>query len=135
MKSFKKYIDAENYANEVSARELKPISIVHLLNNKDFTVMDTKDEWFCHIQHVMLISNFKTPFEVHSTSPKSGKQIQGFATKELAQNCYKELIKENYRKDIRQIDLTPEQYFENWIKPYQRSTEISNEYRKTLMEA
>lgn len=134
MKSFEKYIDAENYANEVSARDLKPISIVHLLNSKDFTVMDTKDEWFCHIQFVMLISNFTTPFEVHSTSPNSGKHIEGFTTKELAQSRYKELVKENYRKDIRQMDLTPAQYFENWVKPFQRSKEVSNEYRQTLME-
>jgi hypothetical protein len=134
MKSFKKYIDAENYAKEVSAKNLKPISIVHLLNCKDFTVMDTKDEWFCHIQHVMLISNFKTLFEVHSVSPKSGKHIEGFATKELAQNRRTELEKGNYRKNIYQLDLTLEQYSENWVKPFMRSEEASNEYRKTLME-
>ena len=132
MKSFEKYIDAETYAKEVSARELKPISIVHLFNKKDFTVMDTP-EWFFGIQYIMLISNFKTPFEVHSTSPKSGKHIEGFATKELAQSRCTELRKENYRKDIYQLDLTPAQYFENWVKPFQRSKEISNEYRQTLM--
>ena len=133
MKSFEKYIDAENYAKEVSAKDLKPISIVHLLNSKDFTVMDKKDEWFCHIQHVMLISNFITPFEVHSISHKSGKHIEGFATKELAQSRYKELMKENYRKDIRQMDLTPEQYFENWVKPFKRSMEIQEAHRQTLI--
>lgn len=133
MKSFKKYIDAENYANEVSAKQLKSISIVHLFNQKDFTVMDTPNEWFYGIEFVMLISNFKILFEVHSKSPDSDKHIEGFPTKELAEQRFKELHKAKYRKDIVQIDLTEEQYLNNWVTPFQRSHNLSKEYRKTLM--
>ncbi len=147
MKSFEKYIDAENYAKEVSARDLKPISIVHLFNEqgknyrkdrthkKEFTVMDTKDEWFFGIEHVMLICNYTTPFEVHSESPKSGLQIQGFPTKELATNNYNELKRAGYHKNIFQRDLNPEQYFEEYVKPYTRSKEMVEEYRQTLIAA
>lgn len=145
MKSFKKFIDAEKYAMEVSAKELRGISIVHLFRDgksrndlknikRDFTVMDTKNEWFYGIDYVMLISNYETPFEVHFTSPKSGKHIEGYATKELAENRCKELKNDNYTKDIYQINLTPKQYYENWVKPFTWSKEISNEYRQTLIE-
>ncbi len=147
MKSFEKYIDAENYAKEVSARDLKSISIVHLFNEqgknyrkdrthkKDFTVMDTKDEWFYGIQHVMLITNYTTPFEVRSESPKSGLQIQGFPTKELAMKSYDELKRAGYHKNLFQRDLTPEQYFDEYVKPYERCKAFSEEYRQTLIAA
>jgi len=147
MKSFKKYIDAENYAKEVSAKELKPISIVHLFNEqgknyrkdrthqKDFTVMDTKDEWFYGIQFVILISNYITPFEVRSESPKSGLQIQAFPTKELAMNNYNELKIAGYHKNIFLRDLTTEQYQDEYVKPYSRCNAIVEEYRQELLSA
>lgn len=140
MKSFEKYIDAENYAKEVSAQQLKPISIVHLFESKpwnhkrEFTVMDTKDEWFYGIEHVMCIVNYDTPFLVHSYSPKSGQHTEGFPTKELADNRAKELRNEKYRRDIYQSDLTPEQHFDVFVKPFQRSMEIQEAHRQTLLE-
>lgn len=145
MKTFKKYIDAENYAKEVSARELKPISIVHFFNeqgknyrkdrthSKDFTVMDKKDEWFYGLQHVMCVTNYKTPFEVHSYSPKSGKHVEAFPTSEMAEARVKELKKEGYRKDIYRKDLTEEEYFNNWVKPYERCNAMVEEHRQELM--
>lgn len=135
MKSFEKFIDAESYAMEVSAQKLKSISIVKRMTGKNFIVCDEGgSDAKCHDQFVMLISNYETPFEVHYTSIKAGKIIQGFALKELRDEFYKELINHKY-KDVIRVDLTPEQYYENWVKPYLRSKEISNEYRKTLIEA
>lgn len=139
MKRFEKYIDAENYAKEVSARELKSISIVHLFNSKskkmekDFTVMDIKNEWFYGLQLVMSVKNYKTPFEVHSYSPKSGKHVEAFATSEMAEARAKELRKEGYRKDIHRKDLTEEEYFNNWVKPYERCNTMVEEHRQELM--
>jgi hypothetical protein len=139
MKSFEKYIDAENYAKEVSARDLKPISIVHLFekrrkdHKKDFVVMDIKDEWYWGIVFVMLITNYETHFEVGYTSPKVGRIVEAFPTKELATNRYKELVKENFRKDIYQRDLTKEQYINEYITPYQRSKAVADEHRMTLI--
>lgn len=133
MKSFKKYIDAETYANEVSAKELKPISIVHLHNKKDFTVIDKKDEWFWGITHVMLITNFEARFIVHSISPKSGEHFEGFPTKELSNKRETELRNSKYRKNIFQSELTSEQYQAIFVTPYKRSAEISETYRQELL--
>jgi hypothetical protein len=144
MKTFKKYLDAEKYAMEISAKELRCISIVHLFREglsrndlkkikRDFTVMDTKNEWYFGIDHVMLISNFETPFIVRSISPKSGEHINGFPTKELADVFYKKLVEEKYRNGIYRVNLTHEQYIEQWVTPFQRCKEISDEYRKTLI--
>jgi len=151
MKRFTKYVDAENYAKEVSARELKPVSIVHLFSGKrtgswvdslgnvkhtygekEFTVMDTPNEWFYGIEHVMLVRNFESPFEVHSFSPKSGNHVQAFPTKELADKKVIEL-KGGGWKNVYRLDLTNEQYLDKWVNPFKRSNEISSKYRKTLL--
>lgn len=139
MKSFEKYIDAENYAKEVSARELKPINIVHLFDSKpsnrkkEFTVIDIKDEWFYGIQLVMCIKNYDTPFEVHSYSPKSGQHVEAFPTRELADIRAIELKRERYRRDVWQRDLTPEQYQDIWVKPYSRCNAFVEEHRQELL--
>lgn len=146
MKSFEKFIDAETYAMEVSAKKLKSISIVHLFNGKskieneqkntkrDFTVMDKKDEWSYGINFVMNIQNYETPFEISYISPKVGRIYQYFPTKEQRDNCYKELVKENFFKYVFQRDLTPEQYLKECVEPYSWSNKIKNEYRQTLIE-
>lgn len=142
MKRFEKYIDAENYAKEVSARELRPISIVHLYcaktkkwgGNKDFTVMDTKDEWYYGINHVMLITNFETPFKIIFTSPKSGGHTEYFPTEEKQKARLKEIRDTKYFSVLYVSKLTSEQYFEECIKPYERSNQMVEEHRKTLME-
>jgi len=133
MKSFKKYIDAENYAKEVSAKELKSISIVHLFQKKDFTVMDKPNEWQYGISHVMSIHNFATPFEVHSKSPRSGIHIEAFPTKEFAQKRYDKLIQEKYRQDVFMKDLTPEEHYEKWVKTSDVCKNLHNEYRQKLL--
>lgn len=135
MKSFEKYIDAENYAKEVSAKELRTISIVHLFQEKDFTVMDIKNEWSYGIQHVMSIKNYDTPFEVHFISPKSGSHIEAYPTKEMANTRVAELKKEGYRRDIFQIDLTPEQHYKNWVETSERCKSVIEEYRQELLSA
>jgi hypothetical protein len=134
MKSFAKYIDAEKYAKEVSARDLKSISIVHLFpSKKEFTVMDTKNEWFYGIEYVMSIKNYDTPFEVHSVSPKSGLHIEAYPTKEMANTRAVELRKEGYRRDVFQKDLTSEQHFKNWVETSLRCQSVIDEYRQELL--
>ena len=141
MKSFPKYIDAENYAKKVSASQLKSISIVHLPVGKnwkagysrDFTVMDTKDEWHWGIEYVMCITNFESPFEVNYISPKAGRVTEYFPTKERQETRYNELVAEKFRKDICKRDLSSEQYFNECVKPYEWSKQISNEHRQTLI--
>jgi hypothetical protein len=141
MKSFKKFIEAEKYAKEVSAKNLKPVSIVRLPCGKkykdgyslDFTVMDTKDEWHWGVEYVMLITNYKTPFEVKYISPKRGLITQAFPTKELRDIRFKELLSDKYWKDISRRDLTTEQYFNDYIKPFEQSLKIQEEYRKKLL--
>jgi len=135
MKTFNKYIDAEKYAMEVSAKELKAISIVHLFKKKDFTVMDTPNEWFYGITQVMLIQNFETPFELHWKLFKNGSDVvEAFPTKELVEKRFKELKEAGYGKSLFRLDLTKEQYLERWVTPFKRSKEISDEYRKTLLQ-
>lgn len=135
MKTFEKYIDAEKYAMEVSAKELKSISIVNLFKKKDFTVMDTPNEWFYGITHVMLITNFETPFELHWKLFKNGSTIiEAFPTQELVEKRFKELKGAGYGKNLFRMNLTHEQYLERWVTPFKRSKEISNEYRKSLLE-
>ena len=145
MKTFKKYIDAEKYAMEISAKELRCISIVHLFREgksrndlkdmkRDFTVMDTPNEWYFGIDYVMLISNFETPFQIFYTSPKAGSVSEMYPTKEQRDVRYKELLTWGklywfvYKKD-----LTPEQYLKECVEPYQNNKRISAEYRKTLI--
>lgn len=140
MKTFKKYIDAENYAKEVSAKELRHISIVRLPkgkrwkdgHNSEFVVFE-KNEWSWGVEHVMLITNYETLFEVRYTSPKSGVIIQGFPTKELRDIRYKELVSDKYWKDIFTRDLSQQQYFDEYVKPYEKSRAISEEYRKKML--
>ncbi|HEY4755791.1 MAG TPA: hypothetical protein VIH28_07040 [Ignavibacteriaceae bacterium] len=144
MKTFKKYLDAEKYAMELSAKRMECISIVHLFIEgksrndlkglkRDFTVIDTKDEWSYGIDFVMNIKNFETPFELSYISPKVGRIYQNFPTKESRDVRYKELIKENFFKYVYTRDLTPEQYFKECVEPYHWSNEISNSYRQTLI--
>jgi hypothetical protein len=58
-----------------------------------------------------------------------------FPTQELANARAKELRQEKYRKDIRQRELTEEEYLNTCVLPCKRSAEISEEYRNKLLAA
>jgi len=66
--------------------------------NKFYIVGEIKVK--CHDCFQFYCHNYNTPFEVKSTSPKSGLHIDMFPTVELADIHYNELLKENYRTDI-----------------------------------
>lgn len=114
MISCKTYPEAEKIAMAISKKELRSISIVQRCNygkpsktaydGQDFIVCDNYkngiEDRMSHDKFVMLISNYETPFEISSVSPKSGLHIECFPTKEQANVRYKEIIKDNYRRQI-----------------------------------
>jgi len=138
MKKFVKYINAEKYAMKISAERLKGIDIIKRSNGTDFIVCDNggKDRK-CHDSFVMAINNFETPFEVYSRSPKSGKHIEGFPTKELAQARQKELLGEKYRTDIQYKELCDKDYYNLRVKPFvnARDNNSRKNYRDSLINS
>lgn len=94
-------------ANRISKKELRSISIWQRFDFKnqkycdDFMVFTEPDEQKHLDKFIMLITNFDSPFEVYSKSPKSGEHWEYFPTAELVDKRYSELIKEKYRTDIR----------------------------------
>lgn len=119
----KTFEQAEKVAKEISAKELRSISIVQrglrlannniLINelnglrivpNRDFIVCNKGgNDRECHDIYTMLVTNFESPFEVKSISPKSGEHSDWFPTISSADTYYKELIEEKYRKSVQRM--------------------------------
>jgi hypothetical protein len=115
MISCKTFEQAESIAKKLSAEQLRSISIVQRCNygksyktayeGQPFIVCDNYkngiEDRKSHDKYIMLITNYNTPFEVYSISPKSGEHWEMFPTKELALIRMSELRKDGYRKNIR----------------------------------
>ena len=101
MLPFDTYEEAEEKANEISVKRLTSISIVKRNGGKKFIVCDGGgNDRKSHDNFIMLITNYETPFEVYSISPKSGEHWDLFPTVERANGYYKELVGCGYRKSI-----------------------------------
>ena len=104
---YKNIESAIETAEQLSAQRLDCISIVKRYDFKkqridefNFVVCDCGNDRKHLDSFVLLVKNFETPFEVDSVSPKSGQHTDCFATKELANEYYSKLCKENYRHSI-----------------------------------
>lgn len=107
MISCKTLEQAETIAKEISAKELRSISIVKRYRGSNFIVCDNYkngiEDRKCHDKFILLVTNYKAPFGVYSVSPKSGEHWEYYPTEQQRDDRYKELVKDRYRKDIRKF--------------------------------
>jgi hypothetical protein len=106
MKTFTTYNKALKTANEMSAKELRSISIWQRYDftnqkyEKGFMIFTEPNEQKHLDKFIMLVTNFKSPYGVHFISPKSGEHWQFFPTQQQAQELFDAYVKLKYHRDI-----------------------------------
>ena len=77
MKTFKRFIDAEKFAMNLSQKEKKSIPIVRK-NGLFYVSNKIDDEYLVHSQFIFLIKNYTPKYQVSYHSKESGEHIDYF---------------------------------------------------------
>jgi hypothetical protein len=100
MQTFRDYNEALIYANRISAERLVSITIVQRVEDEYIVCDNGSNDRQAHDHHIMMVTNFDSPYELHYKSPKSGQDIAMFPTREKLEQRYKEMVKDTYYFDI-----------------------------------
>lgn len=107
MQTFKDYNEALIYANRISAERLTSITIVQRVEDEYIVCDNGCNDRQAHDHHVMMVTNFESPYELHYVSPKSGQHIDMFPTREKLEQRYKVIVNTKYYFNIsKKITLT-----------------------------
>jgi len=111
---FNDFDKAYSVGMTLSSERLKSFSIVQPFCfetqeylNEFRLLCDKGDDRTQFDKFIILCHNYDVPYEVHSTSPKSGNHIEMFPTVEQRDVRYRELLKCGYRTKIFIKDVLP----------------------------